>query len=153
MKNEFTLLWIRFRSFWKFSLFLFISQCHPSCCLSDSRWRRIYVKPIPFFPWKKIQTKIYQWYLRDIIEVYFYRTQVRSESTHDSYYLTNWLIHWRPFWRWNELTLADGIKYQISKRCWCWNEVEVRLPTACNSCQCWQQFLSDPGPIIVYAWQ
>ena len=64
MKNEFTLLWIRFRSFWKFWLFLFISQCHPSCCLSDSRWRRIYVKPIPFFPWKKYRPK----FINDICE-------------------------------------------------------------------------------------
>ena len=28
---------------------------------------------------------------------------------------------------------------QISKQCWCWNEVEVELATAYNSWQSWQQ--------------
>ena len=46
-RNEFTESRIRLRSFQKFSLFLFISQCHSRSRFSDGRWR-IYVKPILF---------------------------------------------------------------------------------------------------------
>ena len=69
----------------------------------------------------------------------FYRTQA-DHSLRMS--VTHWLTHWlTTFWNWCHNLVEDGMNWwnQISKQCWCWNDVEVELATAYNSWQCWQQ--------------
>ena len=62
--------------------------------------------------------------------------------------VTHWLTHWRPFWI--DVTTLLKMEWidpfwwnQISKQCWCWNEVEGELATAYNSCQSWQQWIDS----------